>query len=66
MTFTVIDIQKELGVDYLYPDQKYTIWATSPGSGNVNVNVLLLKVDDYEKIQNVRPVMGCGKEDLGL
>ena len=28
--FYCIDIQKELGVDYLYPDQKYTIWATSP------------------------------------
>jgi hypothetical protein len=53
--FYCIDLQKELGVDYLYPDQMYTIWATSPGSGTVNVNILFLKVDDYEKIQNVRP-----------
>jgi len=49
-------------VDYLYPDQKYTIWATTPGSGNVNVNVLLLKVGDYEKIQNVRPVWDAVKK----
>jgi hypothetical protein len=60
--FYCLDIQKELGVDYLYPDQKYTIWATSPGSGNVNVNVLLLKVGDYEKIQNVRPVWDAVKK----
>jgi hypothetical protein len=60
--FYCLDIQKELGVDYLYPDQKYTIWATTPGSGNVNVNVLLLKVDDYEKIQNVRPVWDAVKK----
>ena len=53
--FNCLNVPNELGVDYLYPDQKYTIWATSPGSGTVNVNVLLLKVDDYEKIQNVRP-----------
>ncbi len=60
--FNCLDIQKELGVDYLYPDQKYTIWATSPGSGNVNVNVLLLKVDDYEKIQIVRPTWDAVKK----
>jgi hypothetical protein len=60
--FNCLDIQKELGVDYLYPDQKYTIWATSPVSGNVNVNVLLLKVDDYEKIQIVRPTWDALKK----
>jgi hypothetical protein len=60
--FYCLDIQKELGVDYLYPDQKYTIWATSPGSGTVNVNVLLLKVDDYDKIQTVRPAWDAVKK----
>jgi hypothetical protein len=53
--FYCMDIQKGLGVDYLYPDQKLTIWATSPASGTINVNVLLLNVNDYEKIQTVRP-----------
>ena len=53
--FYCMDIQKGFGVDYLYPDQKLTIWATSPASGTINVNVLLLNVNDYEKIQTVRP-----------
>jgi len=48
-----IALHTVLGVDYLYPDQKYTIWVTSPGT--VNVNLLLLKVDDFDKIQTVRP-----------
>jgi hypothetical protein len=48
-----IALHTVLGVDYLYPDQKYTIRVTSPGT--VNVNLLLLKVDDYDKIQTVRP-----------
>ena len=53
-----MDIQKGLGVDYLYPDQKLNIWATSPASGTINVNVLLLNVNDYEKIETVnRPGM---------
>jgi hypothetical protein len=60
--FLCLDVQKEMGADYLYPDQKFTIWATSPGSGTVNVNVLLLKVDDYEKIQNVRPTWDAVKK----
>jgi hypothetical protein len=60
--FYCIAVHKELGVDYLYPDQKYTIWATSPGSGTINVNVLLLKVDDYDKIQTVRPAWDAVKK----
>lgn len=53
--YKCLDIQKALGVDYLYPDQMYTVWATSPAGGTINVNILLLKVDDYEKIQTVKP-----------
>jgi len=55
-------LHKELGVDYLYPDQKYTIWATAPAGGTVNVNVLLLKVDDYDKINTVRPTWDAVKK----
>jgi hypothetical protein len=58
--FYCINVPKELGVEYLYPDQKYTIWATSPGT--INVNVLFLKVDDYEKIQNVKPAWDAVKK----
>jgi len=60
--FYCLDLPKLLGADYLYPDQKFTIWATSPGSGTVNVNVLLLKVDDYEKIQTVIPAWDAVKK----
>jgi len=60
--FYCMDIQKALGVDYLYPDQKLTIWATSPASGTINVNVLLLNVNDYEKIETVRPAWDAIKK----
>ena len=58
--FYCINVAKELGADYLYPDQKYTLWVTSPGT--INVNVLFLKVDDYEKIQNVKPTWDAVKK----
>jgi hypothetical protein len=60
--FLCLDVQKEMGADYLYPDQKYAVWATSPASGTVNVNVLLLTASDYEKIQTVRPVWDTVKK----
>ena len=60
--FYCIALHKALGVDYLYPDQKYTIWATAPAGGNINVNVLLLKVDDYDKIQTVKPTWDAVKK----
>ncbi len=57
-----IPLHTELGVDYLYPDQKYTIWANSPAGGTINVNILLLKVDDYDKIQTVKPTWDAVKK----
>jgi len=53
--FDCLDVQKEMGADYLYPDQVYNVWAISPGSGTVNVNILLLTASDYQKILTVRP-----------
>lgn len=52
--YDCLDIQKELGVVYLSPDEKYSI-QVSPGNSQVNVNVLLLDVGDKEKIQAVKP-----------
>ena len=52
--YDCLDVQKELGVVYLNPDQKYTI-RVSPASSPVNVNLLLLDVGDREKIQTVKP-----------
>jgi len=60
--FYCIALHKALGVDYLYADQKYTIWANSPAGGGINVNVLLLKVDDYDKIQTVKPTWDAVKK----
>jgi len=53
--YLCLDVQKELGSDYLYPDQKFNIWATSPSGSTVNVNILLLTASDHEKIQIVKP-----------
>jgi hypothetical protein len=52
--YDCLDVTKELGVVYLFPDQKYTI-RVSPPNNQVNVNVLLLDVGDREKIQTVKP-----------
>jgi len=60
--FNCLDVQQELGVDYLFPDQKYSIWASSPGSGTVNVNVLFIDIVDKEKIQNIPPVWDAIKK----
>jgi hypothetical protein len=54
--FNCLDVTKELGVEYLYPDQKYTVWATFPEIGTANVNVLFIDTADKEKIQTVKPV----------
>jgi hypothetical protein len=52
--YDCLDVQKELGVVYLNPDQKYTI-RVSPPNSQVNVNLLLLDVGDKEKLQAARP-----------
>jgi len=60
--FNCLDVQKELGVDYLYSGQKYIIWATSPAGTTANVNVLFLDVTDKDRIQNVPPVWDAVKK----
>jgi len=56
-------LHKELGVDYLYPESEVYPSGQQPSAGaNVNVNVLLLKVDDYDKINTVRPAWDAVKK----
>jgi hypothetical protein len=43
-----LDVQKEMGVVYLYPDQKYKLTAASPNAAAVNVNVIF--VDENDKL----------------
>ncbi len=51
--YTCMDIQKWLGVEYLYPDEKYTIWATTPGS--ISPNLLVVDTTDNTKFVSVKP-----------
>jgi hypothetical protein len=60
--FNCLDIQKELGVDYLYPDQKYHVWAISPGNGPGSVNVLVIDVSDRDRIQTSPPLWDAVKK----
>jgi len=46
-----LDIQKEMGVVYLYPDQKYRVTAASPGGAAVNINVIVVD-------ENVKLILG--------
>jgi hypothetical protein len=60
--FNCLDVTQELGVDYLYPDQKYRVWATSPGNGQESVNVLFIDVSDRDRIQTSPPVWDAVKK----
>lgn len=45
-----LDIQKEMGVTYLYPDQKYKVTAASPSSPAAIVNINVVVVDENDKL----------------
>lgn len=53
--YACIDLQKALGVEYLYPDEKYTVWVTTPGSGTITPNLLVVDVTDNTKFGAVKP-----------
>lgn len=53
--YACLDVQKEMGVEYLYPEQKYTLSAASPGAGVVNVNILFLDYNDYLRLREIEP-----------
>lgn len=50
-----IDIQKEMGVVYLYPDQKYKLTAASPSAASVNVNVIIVDENDKLILAETKP-----------
>ncbi|HUH78770.1 MAG TPA: hypothetical protein VLY83_02620 [Methanoregula sp.] len=54
--YACIDVQQLLGVDYLYPDQKYTVSASPPADNSVNVNILFIDTQDHTKMISVKPV----------
>jgi hypothetical protein len=53
--FACLDVQKEQGKEYLYPDEKYRLSASPPGTSNVNVNVLFVDDRDNIGIRGVKP-----------
>jgi hypothetical protein len=48
--YNCLDVQQELGVVYLNPDQQYTI-RVSPPDVTASVNLLLIDVGDRERLQ---------------
>ena len=53
--YTCLDVQQGLGVDYLYPDQKYTVTVGLPLNGRVNVNAIVVDTEDKTKMGSVPP-----------
>jgi hypothetical protein len=53
--FACLDVQKGLGVDYLYEDQKYNVWVGLPLNGRANVNALFVDTEDKVKMLSVPP-----------
>lgn len=53
--YSCLDIQKGLGVTYLFPDEKYTISVAPPVSGAISPNLLVLDVTDYGKLGTAKP-----------
>lgn len=50
-----LDVQKEMGVSYLYPDQKYKLTASSPSAAAVNVNVIFIDENDNLILRQTKP-----------
>jgi hypothetical protein len=53
--FTCLNVQQELGNEYLYPDEKFTLYAASPGVAGVNVNVLFVDENDSLGLRQIKP-----------
>jgi len=53
--YACLNIPKTLGVDYLYPGEKYTIRVTTPVSGTITPNLIVLDVTDYSKLGTAKP-----------
>lgn len=50
-----ISVQDLIGTTYLYPDQKFTLEAASPGTGTINVNVLFVDENDQLALRQAKP-----------
>jgi hypothetical protein len=50
-----MNVGEELGVTYLYPDQKFKLEAASPGANTINVNVLFVDENDQLALRQAKP-----------
>jgi hypothetical protein len=50
-----LNVQNEIGKTYLYPDEKFTLYAASPGVAGVNVNVIFVDENDSLGIREIKP-----------
>jgi hypothetical protein len=50
-----LNVQNEIGKTYLYPDEKYTLSAASPGVANVNVNIIFVDENDSLVLRETKP-----------
>jgi len=57
-----LDVQKAMGVSYLYPDQKYRLTAASPNAAAVNVNVIFVDENDNLILSQTRPEWDSNKK----
>ena len=53
--YACLNIPQALGADYLYPDENYTVWVTTPGSGTITPNLLVTDVNDHAKLGTITP-----------
>jgi hypothetical protein len=53
--YACINLPQEMGMVYLNPGQQFTVWATSPGPGTINANVLVVDFNDNTKLIAVKP-----------
>ena len=53
--FACLSVQEELGREYLYPDEKYTLLVSPPEVSGVNVNILFVDENDSLKLRQITP-----------
>ena len=50
-----MNVQDQMGVDYLYPDQKYKLEAAPPAGNAVAVNILFVDTTNQMRLREVEP-----------
>ena len=59
---TCLDVQKEIGKEYLYPDQKWQLFVSPPANSRANVNVVFVDENDSLRLRQTKPVWDTVKK----